>query len=42
MILEKVPDYKPFERHITESDFLHRNESWEALERLVNDRGNEA
>jgi len=39
MILEKIPDYKPFERHITEEDFLpHRNESWDALERLVNDR----
>jgi hypothetical protein len=55
MILEKVPEYRPFEsraywqelidepRHIVESDFLpHRNESWDALERLINDRGGES
>jgi len=39
MILEKVPAYKPFERHITESDFLQHSESWKALQRLIGDQG---
>ena len=49
MILEKVPEAEGLplpdcckERRMTESAFLSRNESWEALERLVNDRGGES